>query len=196
MNRFILVLIILCFSCTSNKSELPILSYKIDVSGERQTYTITYEGFVNQEGASFSTASLNDKIYIANFFFTRCPSICPPMRTQLIGIAKYFEEADNFMIISHTIDPESDSVSVLKSYSDATEISSDTWQFLRSSIEMTKAQANQYMTNFKPNEAGTDFYHSSYVALVDTNLMIRGFYNILVPEDIARLKVDTASLLY
>jgi protein SCO1/2 len=51
------------------------------------------------------------------------------------------------------------------------------------------------MTNFKPNEDGTDFYHSSFVALVDSNQLIRGFYNTLIPEDMERLKLDITTLL-
>ena len=69
------------------------------------------------------------------------------------------------------------------------------WQFLRSTVENTKLQAKQFMTNFKPNEDGTDFYHSSYVALIDRNQLIRGFYNILIPEEVIRLKKDIKILL-
>jgi protein SCO1/2 len=117
------------------------------------------------------------------------------MRRELIGIAKSFKSRDDFMIISHTIDPENDSIEVLKTYSETTEIPSKKWQFVRSSELNTKKQANQYMTNFNPNEDGTDFYHSSYVVLVDKNQQIRGFYNILVVEEVKRLKKDVEILL-
>jgi protein SCO1/2 len=195
MKHYILFVLVFCFSCGSKTKELPILSYKIDASGERKTYAITYDGFTNQLAASFTTDAIKDKIFIANFFFTTCPSICPPMRTQLIAIARQFENSDDFLIVSHTIDPEKDTVPVLRAYAEGTGIANDKWQFLRSSIDETKAQASQYMTNFKPNEAGTDFYHSSYVALVDSNQWIRGFYNILVPEEVQRLKTDIRALI-
>lgn len=192
---FNLFFIFMFFGCQSNSEELPILSYKIDDSGNKHNYLVTYDGFYNQLGESFATENIQNKVVIANFFFTKCPSICPPMRTSLISIAKDFEKKDDFLIVSHTIDPENDSIEVLQNYSEATGIPLEKWQFVRSSTENTRQQANLFMTNFKPNEDGTDFYHSSYVALVDKNQQIRGFYNILVAEEVNRLKIDITSLL-
>jgi protein SCO1/2 len=182
-------------SCNTFTDNLPILSYKIDASGNKNYYKISYDGFTNQFDESFSTKNTEGQIYIANFFFTRCPSICPPMRNELIAIAEEFSEENNFMIISHTIDPEHDSISVLKAYAEATGIHQNNWQFLRASEKKTKRQAELYMTNFKPNDDGSDFYHSSFVALVDQNQYIRGFYNVLVPEEVVRLKNDIQHIL-
>ncbi|WP_431137418.1 SCO family protein [Psychroserpens mesophilus] len=172
------------------------MSYTIDASGNKNFYKINYNGFTNQLGDSFSTEDLKGKICIANFFFTRCPSICPPMRTELISIAETFSEENNIMIISHTIDPKHDSVSVLKTYAEATGIPTNKWQFIRASEEHTKRQAKSYMTNFKPNEDGSDFYHSSFVALVDQKQQIRGFYNVLIKEELERLKTDVNYILH
>lgn len=182
-------------SCNTSSKKLPILSYKIDTSGNKNYYNITYDRFINQSGESFSTENLQGKICIANFFFTRCPSICPPMRTELISIAEEFSEENNIMFISHTIDPKHDSITVLKTYSEATGVPESKWQFIRASEEHTKLQAEMYMTNFKPNEEGSDFYHSSFAALVDKKQQIRGFYNVLIKEDVERLKLDIKQLL-
>ncbi|WP_425077805.1 SCO family protein [Psychroserpens sp. S379A] len=187
--------LLLFLSCNTSTKKLPILSYTIDDSGKRKDYKITYKGFTNQLGHSFSSEDLKGKTCIVNFFFTRCPSICPPMRTELIQIAEEFSEDKNLMFISHTIDPKHDSISVLKTYAEATGIPHHQWQFLRATEAHTKAQAKQYMTNFKPNEDGSDFYHSSFVALVDKEQQIRGFYNVLVKEDVTRLKIDIHNLL-
>lgn len=196
MRPLVSLILLLFLSCRHTSIDnLPILSYTIDASGKKNYYTIKYEGFTNQLGEAFSTENTKGKIYIANFFFTRCPSICPPMRNELISIAEEFSEENNFMIISHTIDPEHDSVSVLKAYAEATGIPETKWQFLRASEDKTKQQAELYMTNFKPNEDGSDFYHSSLVALVDKQQHIRGFYNILVFEDVERLKNDIQIVL-
>ncbi len=195
MRPFASLILLLFLSCHTSTDNLPILSYKVDDTGQKKIYTITYDGFTNQLGETFSTEHTKSNIYIANFFFTRCPSICPPMRNELISIAEEFSEEPDFMMISHTIDPEHDSVSVLKAYGEATDISESKWQFLRASEDKTKQQAVLYMTNFKPHEDGSDFYHSSFVALVDKQQHIRGFYNILVPEDVERLKNDIQILL-
>jgi len=190
------IVLLFCFyflvSCNSNEKNLPVLSYKIDGSGNKSYYTINYKEFTNQLDENFK---VSDKVFIANFFFTRCPSICPPLRLQLIDIAETFKNENDFIIISHTIDPENDTALILKDYQEATGIKSSKWQFLRSTVENTKLQAELYMTNFKPNQDGTDFYHSSYVALVDRKQQIRGFYNILAATDVERLKKDINILL-
>jgi len=190
------IVLLFCFyflvSCNSNDKNLPVLSYKIDGSGNKSYYTINYKEFTNQLDEDFK---VSDKVFIANFFFTRCPSICPPMRLQLIDIAETFKNENDFIIISHTIDPENDTALILKDYQEASGIKSSKWQFLRSTVENTKLQAELYMTNFKPNQDGTDFYHSSYVALVDRKQQIRGFYNILAATDVERLKKDINILL-
>ena len=196
MKPFRLFLILLCLlSCQSNVAELPFLSYKINAEGIREDYSITYSEFTNQNGDLVSTKTIKDKIVVANFFFTRCPSICPPMRTELINVAKEFFNDESVLLISHSIDPKNDTIEVLKNYSELTEIPSSKWLFLNSSHENTKELASQFLTSFKPNETGTDFYHSSYVALLDKNQMIRGFYNILILEEVERLKGDIKTLL-
>ena len=137
---------------------------------------------------------LNNKVVVSNFFFTRCPSICPPMQQQLIALSDRVSHPD-LLILSHTIDPEYDTPNVLKSYASNTNIPTNRWQFIHGSQEKMKSLAKAYMTNFKPNEDGTDFYHSSYAALLDKNRLIRGFYNLLVPEELERLKKDCTIIL-
>ena len=119
--RYCLLILIFClYGCDLVTKELPILSYKIDDNGNEIHYGINYEGFENQLGENFTSKDIFDRVFIANFFFTRCPSICPPMRTELIKIAETFQDEDDFMLISHTIDPENDTVDILKSYAEAT----------------------------------------------------------------------------
>lgn len=193
--RFYLVMSLLLFSCKPSTERLPILSYTIDNKGSKDYYTITYSNFTNQLGQDFNTAQLEGNICIANFFFTRCPSICPPMRQALMTLAEEFKHHDNVLFISHTIDPKHDTVAVLKSYSEGTNVIADKWQFIRSTESNTKAQAEQYMTSFHPFEDGTDFYHSSYVVLLDSKQNIRGFYNSLVEAEMKRLSKDVRYLL-
>lgn len=196
MKLYRLVCMLLCLvSCQSKVEELPVLSYKMNSEGEKEIYAITYSGFTNQDGEQVSTETIQNKIVIANFFFTRCASICPPMRIELIDVAKAFLDDEAVIIMSHSIDPKNDTINVLKNYAETTEIPSYKWQFVRSSEENTKNLAKQMMTNFKPNEEGTDFYHSSYVALLDSDKKIRGFYNSLIPEEMKRLKEDIQRLL-
>lgn len=192
----VFIIFIMCFSsCDSKKkSTLPILSFQIK-EGKKNYYHITYNGFINQNGTGFNSNFIEGKIHITNFFFTNCPSICPPMRSKLIDVASYFKNDDDFVIVSITIDPERDTIPALKEYAMNTGITSDKWQFLRGDQTLLTNTSEKFMTNFKPNEDGTDFYHSSYVALVDRKQQIRGFYDLLKPIDIKQLKKDTESLL-
>lgn len=194
MRRIVLVCLLLV-ACRSEWDKLPVLSYTINDSGAKEIYAVEYpNGFVNQLGEEFSNNMLDDKVMIANFFFTRCPSICPPMRQQLIGVIEDLDE-DDFLVISHSIDPINDTPDVLMAYAETTGISSKQWQFLTATEKTTRDQASLYQTNFKPFEDGTDFYHSSYVALVDRNRMIRGFYDLLKPKEVDLLKKDIQTLL-
>ena len=190
-----LILCLILTACSSKESVLPVLSYQIDKQGNKIAYTINYDGFVNQFGESFSTKNIEGKVVVANFFFVRCPSICPPMRNSLIDFAKDFKNSKDFLIISHTIDPKNDSVSILYEYWKTTDIPALNWQFLYAPEIHVKRQASQYMTSFNQNEDATDFYHSSYVTLLDKKQQIRGFYNSLVNEDMKRLKDDVTFLL-
>lgn len=192
--RFLLIAVFF-ISCQSHTDKLPVLSYKINAQGEKEIYSISYSNFTSQDGDTISTETIQNKIIIANFFFTRCSSICPPMQTELIKVAETFLNEDAVLLLSHSIDSKNDTVEVLKNYSEATGIPSTKWLFVTASEKETKLQAKQFMTNFKPNEASTDFYHSSYVALLDKEQMIRGFYNILIPEEVMRLKEDAQKLL-
>ena len=190
-----LVLTIGFSSCNPKKVvTLPVLSFQIK-EGKKEYYNISYEGFKNQNGDLFSSTLIKDKVHITNFFFTNCPSICPPMRSKLISIGSYFEAEDDFVMISITIDPKRDTIAALKEYAINTGVPDSKWQFLRGSEKLLNSTSEKFMTNFKPNEDGTDFYHSSYVALVDDKQQIRGFYDLLKPIDVKQLKKDAEILL-
>jgi len=191
--RFLILLgLVILLACETQSKQLPILSYTVNDQGVKTYYQITFSNFLNQHNKEFTNPK--GKVYIANFFFTRCPSICPPMRYQLTNLADNYS-SDDFMIISHTIDPNYDTPEVLRTYAESTGIDNEKWQLLTGSEENTRAQADQFKTNFRPNEDGTDFYHSSYVALVDRENRLRGFYDLLVPREVALLKTDIQLLL-
>lgn len=189
-----IVLLFLIMGCNAGDNKLPRLSYFMDLYGTKSFYTIEFDGFTDQFGEDFRLEKTDGKVYVASFFFTRCPSICPPMNSALRDLANDVQDED-FILISHTIDPANDSIQALRDYWERMEVKQGKWYFLRSSEEKTKEQAKKFMTNFKPLDDGTDFYHSSYLGLVGKNGYIRGFYNSLLTEEIDRLKEDLAVLL-
>jgi len=192
-NIFTLLLLILCLSC-SKERVLPVLNNYIDENGITKSYLINDYHFTTQLGNEFTIENTKGKVYIANFFFTRCSSICPPMREKLIDIATTIN-SKRFILTSYTIDIKNDSVSVLNKYSEGTTISKDKWFFLKGSSEELASISEKFRASFTTYQNSNDFYHSSYVALIDTKQQIRGFYDLLNNEAVILLKDDINLLL-
>lgn len=192
-NTITLLLLILCISC-SKERVLPVLSNYIDENGVTKNYLINNYHFTTQLGNEFTTENTKDKVYIANFFFTKCSSICPPMREKLIDIATTINNK-NFILTSYTIDIKHDSVSVLNKYSEETAVPKDKWFFLKGSSKELASISEKFRTSFTTYQNSNDFYHSSYVALIDTKQQIRGFYDLLNNEAVIMLKEDINLLL-
>ena len=194
MKRLISICTLLLFLNCKEKVELPIISATINELGEKEIYRINNFYFTNQFGEDFGTQNTIGNIYIANFFFTSCPSICPPMRNKLIDIATTFKDKNDFIILSFTIDPANDTVSVLKKYATSLRIPNKKWFFLRGTDKELLKIADKFRTSFSKKEDSIDFYHSSFVALVDKKQQIRGFYNILDEASFEELKEDIQKL--
>jgi len=182
-------------SCENKKPSLPILSYNY-INGEKEYYKVNDFNFLNQNSESVTDKDTFGKVHTMNFFFTSCPSICPPMRIKQLELADYFKNETNFMQYSISIDLKTDSIQQLKNYAITFGIDAKQFNLLKAASESDlKQMAEKLKTNFKPNIEDTDFYHSSYVALVDKQHYIRGFYNLLNTEDLKLLKKDVKVLL-
>ncbi|MGS2727825.1 SCO family protein [Psychroserpens sp. BH13MA-6] len=182
-------------SCANKSAELPILSYNYK-DGKKVIYKIDDFEFINQNGHLITADSTKGIVHTMNFFFTTCPSICPPMRLIQSDLADTFSDEKHFKQYGITMDLKRDTLQQLKYYAATHDIHSKHWQLLRAHSEaQLQAMANALKTNFKPNEDDSDFYHSSYVALIDKQQHIRGFYNLLVPQEVTLLKSDIQTLL-
>lgn len=157
---------------------------------------------INQDGEAVDENMIKDKIVVADFFFTTCPSICPKMTNQLTRIQTEFLNNDDVIILSHTVWPEVDSVETLKVYADLYNAKTKKWQFLTGSKEQLYKLARQsYLvapsisdTNFDQGGEG-DFIHTTNIALVDKKRQIRGFYNGVDSTKIKQLIDDIYLLL-
>ena len=131
--------------------------------------------FYNQDSLMISNEDFNDKIYVAEFFFTRCPSICPIMNNNMKRIENKFGKRNDFGIASFTIDPENDRPHVLKSYAESYDVFSNNWHFLTGNIKDVYSLANKGFNIFasiNPDVAG-GFEHQGYFALIDKKGFIR-----------------------
>ncbi|OOQ61635.1 SCO family protein [Mucilaginibacter pedocola] len=196
-------LIILFAACrNSEQATLPIY-------GNRDTKTVTKDGkevvdtiyqtipdfkFVNQYGDSITQKSLNGDIYVADFFFTTCPSICPIMHRNMLKVYNEYKNVPNFKIISHSIDPKHDSVAVLKKYADGLGISGNSWWLLQGKKDDIYNLSASYLVR-RPEESAKElFIHDGLFILIDKQKRIRGSYDGTDEKEVARLIADIKTL--
>lgn len=153
--------------------------------------------FVNQENKVVTPETLADRIYVTDFFFTSCPSICPIMKRQMTRVYDVFkEQQDDFMLLSHTIDPEHDTVQVLKNYSDGLEVDPSLWLMVTGDQDEIFAMAKHYMLGaMKNDDVPGGYIHSGSFVLVDRKKRIRGYYNGTDPEKVDLMITDIKRLL-
>lgn len=145
--------------------------------------------FTNQYNHEITHRSVEGKIYVTEFFFTTCQSICPVMNNNLEKVYAEFKNDPDFWILSHTVDPETDSVPVLRSYAGRRGVKDDKWQFLTGDKRHLYEVARKgYLLDAEEGNGGDeDFIHTQNFALVDKERHIRGFYDGTDSLDIERL---------
>ena len=144
----------------------------------KTTHEIPNFSFTNQNGDIVNQASVRNKIYIANFFFTSCPSICIDLTKNLKLVQNAFDPED-IIILSHSVDPQIDSVDRLKKYEELNDINGKNWFFLRGDInEVIKmAQLGYFAIASVDNHIENSLIHTENIVLVDKESKIRGVYN-------------------
>jgi protein SCO1/2 len=192
------------FSCGSD-NKLPILGerdwVKKTVDGKEVVDTIYNTippfSFVNQEGDTVSEKIVEGKIYVTDFFFTTCPTICPVMKRQMIKVFQQFKGNPEVMILSHTIDPEHDTPQVLNKFAKDLGIKGTQWQFLTGPKDkIYKIGQESYMSTAKEDKSAEGGYiHSGAFILVDKEKHVRGMYDGTTEEGTQKLIADMRRLL-
>ncbi|MFY0606014.1 MAG: SCO family protein [Cyclobacteriaceae bacterium] len=169
-----------------------------DDSDLEKVHTIAPFSFTNQDGKTVTQENLKGHIYVANFFFSICPSVCPRMTNNLQRVQAAFEQDDSVLLVSHSVMPWVDSVSVLKEYAQRNDIQSGKWHLLTGEKrEIYELGRSSYFADEGFGKSVTeesDFLHTENVVLVDPNLRIRGVYNGTIPLEMARLIEDVERL--
>ncbi|WP_139361684.1 SCO family protein [Spirosoma sp. 209] len=195
----------LVLSCSQSDEKLPILSRREAVTkvvdGKSVTdsvyQTIPDFAFVSQYGDTVTAKAVANKIYVADFFFTSCPTICPKMKVQLKRVYETFKGNPDVMLLSHTIDPAHDSVAVLREFADNLGISGRQWLFVTGDREtIYDIGQNSYMvTAQQDSSAPGGVVHSGAFILVDKQRHIRGIYDGTTQEGVDKLMNDINRLL-
>lgn len=155
--------------------------------------------FVNQNGDTVTNATVAGKVQVVEFFFTTCKGICPKMNTNMMKIVKKYSDEENFIILSHTVDPDKDTVGRMKFFADSLKIDSKTWLLLTGSKEkLYEAARKSYLLDDQNNETAAiaeQFIHTQLFALVDKNGGVRGIYDGLNKKELDKLDEDIRLLL-
>lgn len=154
--------------------------------------------FVNQEGEVITGQSVSGKVTVVEYFFTTCPGICKAMNKNLQLVYNAFKGSKEVSILSHTVDPVHDSVQVLLGYSKKLNVKAPVWQFLTGDKEkLYKAARIDYLLAVEdpPSNIEDDFIHTEYVALLDKERRIRGYYDATDQNRVDQLITDIKRLL-
>ncbi|HTE28130.1 SCO family protein [Flavitalea sp.] len=155
--------------------------------------------FINQDGKQISERDVYGKVYLAEFFFTTCKSICPIMNTNMKVVYEKFRNEPNFVILSHTCDPATDSVARIKQYADSLQVDTKKWWFLtgRKDSLYTAARMSYLLDDPQNNGGNIDqqFLHTQFIALVDKNGKVRKIYDGLKKDELAEIDKDVPKLL-
>ena len=165
----------------------------------KNIHSIKTFDFQNQEGKWISQSNLKGKIYIANFFFTSCTTVCPKMATNLLKVQNEFSNNDKVKIMSHTVMPWVDNQKRLKEYGKINNIDSKFWYLLTGpKDEIYKIARESYFADEGFGKSVTtidDFIHTEKFFLIDSNNKIRAIYNGTLSLEISRMIEDIKSLL-
>ncbi|KIO75699.1 electron transporter [Pedobacter lusitanus] len=193
---YLLLLLAVVTGCKDKPKRLPFLQQ--DITGTDTTYrTIPAFKFLNQDSAVVTGKDFDGAIYVADFFFTSCPTICPTMHRNLLKVYNKYLNNPEVKLASHTIDVKYDTPSRMKAYATKLGIKGTQWEFLWGTKEQIYALAerNYLVTVGQDKAAPGGFIHQGYLVLVDKEKRIRGAYDGTVDEQVAQLMKDMDILL-
>ncbi len=164
-------------------------------------HTIGEFEFQDQNDKTIKRKDVEGKVFVAEYFFTTCGTICPKMNQQMMRVQKAYENNPNLKILSFTVDPDVDDVKQMKTYADGHGANPNQWHFLTGTKEDLYGLARKSFFILKPAEAenlgdaGSDFIHTNNFVLVDQKLRIRGYYDGTSSKEVDKLIKDIQTLL-
>lgn len=188
---------LLFFSCKQHPKRLPLLGEPV-INGKDTTYPVV-AGFtlMDQDSNLINNASLRDKVYVADFIFLSCPSICPIITQQMRTVYLAFKSDPRVAFVSHTIDPKHDSIPRLKAYARSLDVAGGQWHFVTGNKDSILNLSNKsyFSAAYPDSTAPGGFTHSGGLLLIDRKGHIRGVYDGTRAEEANRLKSDIDILL-
>lgn len=198
-----IIIVSIIYSILKPKEVLPIFQ-PAEVNTELVDSTLHYKkkyhtiadfSLINQNGETITQATYKDKIYVADFFFTTCQTICPIMTDHMVQIQKKLKDDSTVLLLSHTVQPEVDTVAQLKKYALEKGVNDKKWNLVTGEKEQIYNLARKsYLAAKDAPYSAYELIHTENFILVDKKKRIRGFYDGTLAEDIDRLLYDIAVL--
>ncbi len=161
--------------------------------------TVQPFSFTRHDGTQVSQVEIKNRVYVAEYFFTTCKGICPKMNKNMKEIYLQYKSDPQFLIISHTVDPENDSIPVLRHYADSLGAKIDNWWFVTGSKEsLYKTARESYLLDDPKNSSVNikeQFLHTQFFTLVDRQGRVRGIYDGIKKDEVKQLLTDINELL-
>lgn len=193
---FTLLAIVLLGSCQQPEFKLPYLGEIDIVDGDTIRHQIRDFQFVNQDSQLVTNATFENKVYVVDFFFISCPTICPKVSKQMLNIHDAFADDDRVLLLAHTVDPKRDTVDALKRYADNLGVTSRKWHFVTGPQDSIYSIADDYFSiAFESEDAPGGFDHSGRIILIDQNRHVRSFCDGTDPGSVERFIGDIRKLL-
>lgn len=174
---FVYLIIVFWIFCACNTTEpLPRIGPSSLENGDTIYHTIAPFEFVDQNNEPINNQKLKDDIYIADFFYTSCPTICPRVRMEMLRIYDAFEDNPRVKLVSHTLDPKHDTVEKLHQYANDLEVKASKWHFLTGDKEKLNDMAASYFVSaFEDPSVPGGIEHSGKMLLIDKSGHIRAY---------------------
>lgn len=191
-----LTILLLIISCKTKPEPLPILGERDTAQGDTIYHTIRPFSFVNQDSQIITNETFKDKIYVVDFFFTHCPTICPKVTKQMLRLYDKYKNNDRVMLLAFSIDTRNDTIGRLKAYAQGLGVSSKKWHFVTGNQDSIYSIANDYYSIASEDSSSPGgFNHSGRIILVDTKQRVRSFCDGTDPLDVDRFMEDIDILL-
>lgn len=203
--------VFVAYFMTKPRAEKPLKIYNpVDIQPEMVDRDLVRQGFghtigpfsfKNQLGQTYGSEQLKGKVYVAEYFFTTCGTICPKMNAQMQRVQAAMKSYPDFRIVSFTVDPETDTVEQMARYAKDHGADNARWHFLTGDKNDLYKLARRSFFVLKPAEAanqgdvGSDFIHTNYFVLVDQEQRIRGYYDGTDAHEVDQLIHDAQRLL-
>ncbi|MBE9464469.1 SCO family protein [Dyadobacter subterraneus] len=199
----IFVQTIMITGCETKKlpyyGEPEVVKKVVDGKETEQTVypTIPDFSFINEDKEVVTEKDFKGKVYVADFFFVTCPTICPVMKKNMLTVYKEYKDNPDVKILSHTIDPEHDTPEILKKYATDLGVNGKMWQFVTGDKEKIYdiGQKHYMVSALEDSSQAGGYIHSGAFVLVDKERHIRGMYDGTTEDGTAKLIKDLAVLL-